>query len=86
MVGIKNDTQKASEDYLVQFLQISFSDVHNAISAQQEDHVTMDAIKETIESALFAQTKQGQDVTKKMNNKSPFKKQETMMSRTSSRW
>jgi hypothetical protein len=83
---LQHDFQKDSKDYLAQFLQISFADVHNAITATEDKELTIEAIKETIESVLFEQTKEGQKVAQKMNKKSPFRKQTTMMNRTESNW
>ena len=77
--------EDSTKDYLRQFLQISFGEVHEAIKATKNEEVTIESIKETFELALFEQSKEGKEINKKFNHKTPFRRTE-MLSRSGSRW
>mmetsp|Transcript_8018 Transcript_8018/g.7094 ORF Transcript_8018/g.7094 Transcript_8018/m.7094 type:complete len:848 (+) Transcript_8018:309-2852(+) len=82
----KDIIDDSGKDYLRQFLQISFGDVHEAIKATKNEEMSMDSIKEMFKLVLFEQSKEGQEISKKMNKKTPFRKNTTMMSRSGSKW
>jgi len=85
MKSLAKDLRKDSKkDYLRQFLQISFGDVHESVKSTKNKELTVDAIIDGFRHAFFEENEEGKLITKNFMNKDPFKRQTTLLSRSSS--